>query len=87
MTRDDIRDIVIMDVLPMYSQLNDMLNQKLDKSDADFNELVCWMKETKPVLDILADTIFILQREIQEQRELITQMTWSSLIDETGESD
>lgn len=77
----------MMDVLPMYSRLQDMLDQKRDKDDADFDNLVCWMKETKPVLDILTETVFALQREIQEQRELITQMTWSSLIDETGESD
>ena len=87
MTRDDVRDIVIMDVMPMYSRLDCMLNQKLDKSDAEFNELVHWMKGTKPVLDLLADTVYELQREVQEQRHLITQVTWSSLIDEAGESD
>lgn len=87
MTRDDIRDIVIMDVLPMYSQLQEVLNQKRDKNDADFDELIRWMKETKPVLDVLIETVFALQIEIQEQRQLITQVAWSSLIDETGESD
>lgn len=87
MTRDDVRDIIMVDVLPMYSRLDDMLNQKLDKSDADFNELVCWMKETRPVLDILANAVCELQCEVQEQRQLITQVAWSSLIDETGESD
>lgn len=87
MTRDDVRDIVIMDVLPMYSRLDDMLNHKLDKSDADFDELVCWMRESKPMLDMLVDTVYELQREVQEQRDLITQVAWSSLIDETGERD
>lgn len=87
MTRDDIRDIVIMDVMPMYSRLDCMLNQKLDKSDAEFNEVVRWMREFKPMLDMLVDTVYELQRKVQEQRQLITQVTWSSLIDKAGESD
>lgn len=87
MTRDDVRDIVIGDVLPMYSRLQDVLEQKLDKGDAEFNEVVHWMRESEPMLNMLVDTVYELQREVQEHRDLITQVAWSSLIDETGESD